>query len=274
VSVSGNVARTASDVGIDFEGCLDCTASGNILREVHLGGLAVIYNSKGIVFTGNQVESAGYTAALGGAGHFAETSWMCAYVRDTCEDIDFVGNQFISRATGKFGEVNIWKNAESSASKRVAFTDNRFANCAVFTVGQAYDLSFEDNKFYATFEPTEGTLLVQQTDGVLIAGNSFRLATAAAAAARGSSPIQVYQNSAATTPRVTRVVIEDNRVYDYPSLGIEVDTHNGTNYTSIFAIRNNHVAKIFTRTSAAATKLIDGNVLPTDPATAAVEATW
>ncbi len=275
VSVTGNVVRTCDDVGIDFEGCLDCVASGNVVSNVRAGALSALYNSKRILFTGNVVSNDTHTTLLGGAGHLAESSWICAYIRDTCEDISFVGNEFVSTVTGsKMGEVNIWKNAETAGPTRISFRGNRFRNGCIFGLSQISQIVVEDNDFYHSFQVAASVIEIDQSPGVEIRDNRLSAASDSTANTRGTSPIQVYQGSASSTLRTTDVVIEGNHIANYPSVGIEVDTYNGTDYTATFIVRNNDVGFVFSRTSKAATFLITGNVLPTAPQTSSTSSTW
>jgi hypothetical protein len=213
------------------------------------------------------------TVAIGG-GAFADSTWIAVYIRDTCEDIVVAGNQFTSTvASSKTGEIEVWRNSQSEASRRVTITGNEFYNVYVNFVGRSYDAMIDGNHFYFDHDP-DGAVFVAQTNGVSICNNRFSLASDSASNARGLSPISVYQASAASTPRVTNVLIDGNQVLNYPGVGIEVDTYNGTDYTATFIIRNNEVGVYWTRTSAAATQLITGNVLPTAPQTASTANTW
>lgn len=273
VSATGNTVRNCNDVGIDFEGCLDCTASGNTVADAKAGAFACLYNSKRISITGNTATNGTDTVALGG-GAFVNSTWIAVYIRDTCEDLVIDGNTFRSTvASSKTGEIQVWKNAQAEASRRVTIRGNSFYNVFVNFVGVSRDVAIDGNRFYCDYDP-EGMISANQTDGLSICANRISLSANSAKAARGGSPIQVYQNSVASTPRVTNVLIENNQILNYPSVGIEVDTYNGTDYTATFVIRDNEVSNYWTRTSAAVTKLITGNVLPTAPQTGSTANTW
>ena len=43
VTVAGNTVEDMADIGIDFEGCLHCTASGNTVKNCVNGGVTVFY---------------------------------------------------------------------------------------------------------------------------------------------------------------------------------------------------------------------------------------
>jgi parallel beta-helix repeat protein len=55
ITVKGNVVQACSDVGIDFEGCQRCTASGNTVKNAAEAALAVFYASSDCVFRNNTV---------------------------------------------------------------------------------------------------------------------------------------------------------------------------------------------------------------------------
>ncbi|CAM4097520.1 right-handed parallel beta-helix repeat-containing protein [Paenibacillus alkaliterrae] len=56
ITVVGNTIESCTDVGIDFEGCMHCVASGNTVKNCTYAGLAAFFGSKYIEFTGNTVK--------------------------------------------------------------------------------------------------------------------------------------------------------------------------------------------------------------------------
>jgi parallel beta-helix repeat protein len=72
VTVTGNNIDTCSDVGIDFEGCLDSVATGNVVRNASNSGLAVFHASSRVLFTGNTVDNS--MVATNGHGFHAYTT--------------------------------------------------------------------------------------------------------------------------------------------------------------------------------------------------------
>lgn len=55
ISVTGCSARDVGDVAIDFEGCSDCSASGNTVYNATNGGLTTFWYNQNVVFSGNSV---------------------------------------------------------------------------------------------------------------------------------------------------------------------------------------------------------------------------
>jgi parallel beta-helix repeat protein len=65
VTITGNDVDTCTDVGIDFEGCLDSAVTGNTVRNAKNGAYAVFYASSRCVFSGNVADQ---TTAGNGPG--------------------------------------------------------------------------------------------------------------------------------------------------------------------------------------------------------------
>lgn len=59
ITVTGNVCDTGGDVGIDFESCANCTATGNTVTNFTNGALTIFYGSSNITFSGNTVVQTG-----------------------------------------------------------------------------------------------------------------------------------------------------------------------------------------------------------------------
>jgi hypothetical protein len=55
ISITGCVVENCGDVGIDFEGCFDCSATGNSVYNATNGGLTIFFLNRNITFSGNSV---------------------------------------------------------------------------------------------------------------------------------------------------------------------------------------------------------------------------
>lgn len=53
ITVLGNVVADCGDVGIDFEGCFDAAATGNVVSNCISGCLTTFFLNRGVVFSGN-----------------------------------------------------------------------------------------------------------------------------------------------------------------------------------------------------------------------------
>lgn len=53
VAIAANTVTGCGDVGIDFEGCINCTATGNTVEDCHTACLCTCFDNKGITFSGN-----------------------------------------------------------------------------------------------------------------------------------------------------------------------------------------------------------------------------
>lgn len=93
VTVTGNNVSEFTDVGIDFEGAINCTATGNTAVNCGNAGYAVFYASRNCVFTGNTYERTGATTFLGHAFLFANTGG--SYSNINVSDNTFLGGGII-----------------------------------------------------------------------------------------------------------------------------------------------------------------------------------
>ena len=62
--VARNKISDTTDVGVDFEGCLDCRAYDNEVRNVANFGLATFYSARNIEFFRNRVFQDGSGASM------------------------------------------------------------------------------------------------------------------------------------------------------------------------------------------------------------------
>jgi parallel beta-helix repeat protein len=269
-SVTGNTVRTCTDVGIDFEGSLDCTASGNTIAEAVGGALAALYNSKRIAFTGNTVTSSRTT--LMGGGNEVATSNLFGFIRDTCEDILIEGNVFRCTGASRAGEINVWKNAQTLASSRVTVRGNRFYNGCVHVLGLASGVVIDDNEFYWDFDGiANGTIDVSQSNRVNVRGNTIVFSATIATTGASNSPIYLSQANAATTPQLTEVVVERNVVRNLSSLGIYMLSKTGASPDgSTYIIRDNLVATVDHSGTTSTNKSVTNNLNPTTYAASTV----
>ena len=114
VVVARNVIRDMTDVGVDFEGCLDCLAYNNDVRNVGNFCYATFYAAANIVFRDNYGEQNGSGATLHerfGRGRYgapkgiylaALRSANFAKVRDAIT-VSFLNNRFVWTGRSGFG---------------------------------------------------------------------------------------------------------------------------------------------------------------------------
>lgn len=118
VSVTGNTVDGAGDVGIDFEGCVNCTASGNTVSDCVNGCLATFFYNAGIVFSGNACTVSNEAYPL-----------LCLYnvsqAVDNNIDIQIDGDSFTC-TSGRVGSVST-----SGPYRTLTFTGNTLRNVRV-----------------------------------------------------------------------------------------------------------------------------------------------
>jgi hypothetical protein len=85
ISVTGNVLERSIDTALDFEGCIDCTATGNTIKHFGNYACSTFYVARNINFTGNTiectVEGAGLSSGLGITTY--SQSWAISAIADS-----------------------------------------------------------------------------------------------------------------------------------------------------------------------------------------------
>ena len=117
ITISGNSINTAGDVGIDLEGCFDCTASGNTVAECVNGGLTHFFYNRNIVYAGNSVTQSNaaypvYRCYNSGANTLNKSVLLSGNT--------FRGNGVITTADYSAGPI-----------QSTAFIGNSFINCSL-----------------------------------------------------------------------------------------------------------------------------------------------
>jgi hypothetical protein len=264
VTVTGNTLRIITNEGIDFEGSRNCVAHGNTLYNAGpaMGSLTALFGSRDIVFSNNTVTMENNESAIGGSGVNAKTTSLFAYIRDDCSRVKLIGNSFTSKTAGSYcGEIHIWKgsitpaetaagtNHHTIAAKDVTIENNTITNGNIRAVDMADNLTVSGNKFVDEVDIKNGVYGYGCTD-ISIINNEIRCVPGSALAASWRNSPIVISSEGDGAQRVTRAVIEGNRIYGYPTIGISVQTYiGGTNGS--YAIRNNKVAAIFYNTTSA-----------------------
>jgi parallel beta-helix repeat protein len=264
ITVTGNTLRNITAEGIDFEGSRNCVAHGNTLYNAgpNYGSLTTFFGSHDIVFSNNSVMMENDEFAIGGSGVNAKTTSFFAYIRDDCSRVKLIGNSFNSKTAGSFcGEINIFKgsitatetaagtNHHTRAALDVVIENNTFTNGNIRAVDLVDNLLVQGNKFVDEVDIRNSIYGYGCTD-ISVINNEIRCVPGSALTGSWRySPILISSEGDGAQ-RVTRAVIEGNRIYGYPTIGISVQTYiGGTNGS--YAIRNNKVAAIFYNTTSA-----------------------
>ena len=117
ITVSGNSIDTCFDVGIDFEGCFDCTASGNTVSNCVNGCFSLFFFNRNIVFSGNAGTQANATYPIFKCNNQAQTTDNKSV---TLTGNTFRGQSVITSCTFAGGPI-----------QSVIFNGNSFINCFI-----------------------------------------------------------------------------------------------------------------------------------------------
>jgi hypothetical protein len=143
-SISGCTIESIADVGIDFEGAFDCTASGNAVRDCFNGCLTIFAYNQNIVFASNSIAQPNST----------QPGFRIYNVGVNTENksVTFSGNTFrtesgigvCDNAGGPCETVSVTGNAFFNTKLQLTFNNSRYANVCnnQFTFSTAAGASF------------------------------------------------------------------------------------------------------------------------------------
>lgn len=124
VAVAGNIVRDCKDVCIDFEGCFDCTATGNSTANAVNGCLTAIFTNKNIVFSGNTANvSLANDSVIGGVYN--------SLADENNLSVSFIGNTFSNDSGISFLKIEGCQNIVVENN----FFNNVFLNTADYASG-------------------------------------------------------------------------------------------------------------------------------------------
>lgn len=157
LDISHNVVTGGQDVGVDFEYCTQSVAEGNIVTDIFNGGLAAIFGSTYIKFTGNKVVYSRTKAARAASGAtWTNTGPLMVLLRDDPQHVELKGNDF-TVTNGTLGKVEL-----GGSSRFVEFNDNTLHNCyeaqTNATAGNLTDTTINRNLF--TFDINTGNPVI------------------------------------------------------------------------------------------------------------------
>lgn len=163
IATSNRVYR-GIDLGIDFEGCVDCQAVANFIYSTGNGSLGTFYHAKNVRFTGNTCVEDGTSKNIN--AEFGITQWSPSNSETLIlnsgahspllgdDDTKFSGNTFI------------WANNTGSGfsdirdASLVALNDNEFFNVAVRTqFNNTGRVIFKDNDLSFTQDALRTALM-------------------------------------------------------------------------------------------------------------------
>ena len=238
--VARNVISDMLDVGVDFEGCMDCTAYENRVKNAGNFAYATFYAARNIEFRDNYGEQDGSAATLNeryGTGKYgSQRGIYLAALRssgftkaDDAIIVRFIGNRFVYSGKGKLGAcapsfftelefrdnemVNVCCDWRYRRTDRVRITGNRLSFDqsgdvpVTLCAASGYDGTIADNRITVAADlPAEsvgiGYQLMTRSSQCVIAGNIIDN--------RGSTPLPI---TVAAVPAFTgTAAITGNRV--------------------------------------------------------------
>lgn len=183
VVVARNRISDMTDVGVDFEGCMDCQAYGNDVRSVGNFCYATFYAAKNIEFRDNYGEQDGSGAGLWkrfGAGRYGGSKGIfLAAMRSAnfskvegAVNVSFVKNHFRWSAPTDFGAC------AASFFTRLSLVENRFENVLCdWRYRLTKELTIKDNLFRFSNPAGAAQVLVAGAAAqAIFEGNRIRLA--------------------------------------------------------------------------------------------------
>jgi hypothetical protein len=207
--VSGNTVIDAGDTGIDFEGDFNSVATGNTVRVTGAKAcnvcISTFYTVKGVLFTGNVVETAKSTVPL--YGHYNASN-----LNTNSYDVALIGNRFSCvDAGGGAGVVQV-----NSAIHDIKISDNDLFNCVINANGLGlHNTKITDNSLVFTTVTAQVNAIyvtayndssTSHIGHAVVTGNDIWAAAAMAAGSVGIQATHLDTNGAASYH------IRDNRV--------------------------------------------------------------
>ena len=133
IAVNKCTVSNCDDVGIDFEGCFDCSASNNTVSNCKNGGLATFFYNRNIRFMNNSVIQQNTASPL-----------VCIYnetQRQDNKDIVFSGNTFTC-------EQGIASIQQKGPATDIVFNGNKFNNVVLnLMFNNNRNIKISDNQF-------------------------------------------------------------------------------------------------------------------------------
>lgn len=257
ISVVGNHVENCPDVGIDFEGCVNFTCSGNVAYECGNGCYAVFFGSKQGSFTGN----VGRNLVANGSGFYATTN---AIYRN--ENLVIADNVFDCVAAAGIAAT---ENDGLSLSS-CTITGNRIstgANSAIF-ISRNTNLQITNNTLI-----TDGSGVGIQLQGVsvsVVSNNMLYGYNDTNASPSTGGGVWMYQQSV-TWPCESNIV-RNNRIEGYNYSIVDFCPTDVTKSKN--DIEWNNLSNVYRSASATYNGVIANNIDYLTPATAVTATTF
>lgn len=257
ISVVNNHVENCSDVGIDFEGCLDFTCTGNTAYECANGCYAVFFGSKRGTFSGNAARN----VISNGSGFYATTN--ATYKN---ENLVISNNTFSTKGTCLYADQNSTRSLSNSI-----ITSNNFISSggsSAIQILQNEKLRITDNSI-TTIGSKIGVQL-QSVSYSVISNNMIYGFSDPSTAPNSSGGIWLYQQSSTQSSQYN--TIRNNRIDSY--VYSIVDECPSDQSKSNNDIQHNSLTNVYRTTGASYNGVIANNLYIYSPSTAVSPSTF
>jgi hypothetical protein len=252
ITIAGNTATICSDLGVDFEGCIDCSATGNTVSACNNAGLAMYYRSTNCVFAGNAV-------LVDAASGNKYGIWLTA---------DFNNHNAITGNTVRVSVAGGYAVYADEGGKYNLFSGNTFAGVdgttANIRIFKQTNVNFASNMLLDCRLRVEGTYQSKFCDNFMVRDQ------ATDAASQTDTPVYVYWISSTWNGQANTVNNNTVSNWSYPI----VDDCGGDNASYNDCSYNRVSGTMYHRGTTGWYGRMTGNVLVSNPNTAATVSSY
>lgn len=257
IAVTGNHVESCTDVGIDFEGCIDFTCTGNVAYECANGCYAVFYGCSGGTFSGNSAKN----IVSNGSGFYATTNATYTNAR-----LVLSGNTFVTKGKCVYAD----SNANRSFSNSI-ITGNHFISTGgsvAISIIQNQNLRIDNN--HITTVGSRIGIELQAVNTSTISNNALFGFSDPATVPASSGGIWLYQQSAALPSRYN--VVEGNRIDSYVFSVVDECTGDVTKSDNL--IKDNRLVNVYRTVGGTYSGVVTANTYIYSPSTAVTVTTF
>lgn len=163
ILITGCVGENFGDVGIDFEGCTNCVATNNFVKNANNGNYSTFFLNKNVKFVNN-------VSILSGSKVDHYKNYNITQSNDGLEGVQFTGNTVTS-----IDVVGIISDSSGTVSD-IIIKDNIVKNAIIdIAATNANGASIEDNKLNYTMSLTQSPIRVStQFTRAIVKDNEFK----------------------------------------------------------------------------------------------------
>ena len=203
INVGKNIISDCGDVGLDFEGCVDCEGDGNIISDCDNGCMSVFFLNRNINFRNNVLVTATNTKPL-----FRVYNASLSSVDN--ESVTLTNNTF--KCTSGIGRID----TDGGPIRILTVNNNKFFNVKIqFNTSNLNSVVVKDNEFYYSTN-TGIDFYAIYVEG--LAATSVNATTIPSRAEISGNIVQTVGYSATATSRGIYVISIDNNAVCYVNI--------------------------------------------------------